>query len=103
MADAGPIALYLQAEERARQHGIDTAPAALGTADASGHPAVRIVLIRHVDERGFVFHTNYNSRKAAELDANPHAALCIHWPELEEQIRIEGRVERVSTVESDAY
>ena len=55
-----------------------------------------MVLLRGVDERGFVFHTNYNSRKARELDANPHAALCFHWPTLEEQIRIEGAVERAA-------
>jgi pyridoxamine 5'-phosphate oxidase len=98
-----PIDVYLRAAERARQHGIDTAPVALGTASSNGCPSVRIVLIRHVDERGFVFHTNYNSRKAAELQQNPRAALCFHWPTLEEQIRIEGPIERISDAESDAY
>jgi pyridoxamine 5'-phosphate oxidase len=98
-----PIDVYLRAAERAREHGIDTAPVALGTADAAGRPSVRIVLIRHVDERGFVFHTNYNSGKAADLNENPRAALCFHWPSLEEQIRVEGPVERISPSESDAY
>lgn len=103
MTSTDPIAEYKRAAAQAEERGVDTAPAALGTADAEGRPAVRIVLIRHVDERGFVFHTNYNSRKGAELSANPYAALCVHWPTLEEQIRIEGRVERISPQESDAY
>jgi pyridoxamine 5'-phosphate oxidase len=88
---------------RAQERGVDTTPVALATADRSGRPSVRIVLIRHVDERGFVFHTNYNSRKARELRDNPLAALCVHWPTLEEQIRIEGPVARISDAESDAY
>jgi pyridoxamine 5'-phosphate oxidase len=103
MADLEPIAVYRRAAERAHELGVDTAPAALATADRSGRPAVRIVLIRHVDERGFVFHTNYNSRKAADLRENPRAALCIHWPTLEEQIRVEGPVTRITDAESDAY
>ena len=61
------------------------------------------MLLRHVDQRGFVFHTNYNSRKGRELAANPFAALCFHWPTLEEQIRVEGAVERLLPEESDAY
>lgn len=98
-----PIERYLAAVERARQQGVDTVPAALATADKAAHPSVRIVLVRGVDQRGFVFFTNYESRKARELAANPHAALCQHWPSLEEQIRIEGTVERVTPEESDAY
>ena len=62
-----------------------------------------MVLLRGFDERGFVFHTNYKSRKARELEANPYAALCFHWPTLEEQIRIEGAVARLPEDESDAY
>ena len=76
---------------------------ALATAAADGAPSVRMVLLRGADERGFVFHTNYNSRKARELVDNPHAALCFHWPTLEEQIRVEGRIERLPAAESDAY
>ena len=83
--------------------GIDTAPAALATADASGRPSVRMVLLRGADDRGFVFHTNYTSRKARDLAENPRAALCIHWHALEEQIRVEGTIERLSDAESDAY
>ena len=75
----------------------------VATADPSGRPSVRILLLRGVDARGFVFYTNYESRKAQELTTNPRAALCQHWPTLEEQIRVEGRVERVGVEESDAY
>ena len=98
-----PIDRYLAAAARARKDGIDTAPAALATADMSRHPSVRIVLLRHVDPRGFVFFTNYGSRKARELAENPRAALCQHWPAMEEQIRVEGTVEIIDPVESDAY
>ena len=75
----------------------------VATADAAGRPSARIVLIKGVDARGFVFYTNYASRKGVEIDANPHAALLFHWTELERQVRIEGRIERVSAAESDAY
>ena len=103
MSSADPITEYLSAAERARAHQVDTAPVSLGTVDAAGHPAVRIVLLRGVDERGFAFFTNYNSRKGRELSANPHAALCVHWVALDEQIRIEGSVTRLSDAESDEY
>lgn len=103
MGSDDPIGLYLRAAERARQQGVDTAPAALATSDPSGRPSVRIVLLRGVDARGFVFFTNYGSRKGRELDGNPRAALVQHWPTLEEQIRVEGRVERIDAMESDAY
>lgn len=101
--ETDPIERYLRAAERATQQGVDTAPAALATADASGGPSVRIVLLRHIDSRGFVFFTNYGSRKARELTENPHAALCQHWPTLEEQIRVEGKAEIVDPAESDRY
>lgn len=103
MSSADPITEFLSAMERAVARQVDTAPVALATADAGGQPSVRMVLLRGVDQRGFVFHTNYNSRKARELTANPRAALCIHWVSLEEQIRVEGRVERLPDAESDAY
>jgi pyridoxamine 5'-phosphate oxidase len=98
-----PIDQYRRAAERARGAGVDTAPVALATADPSGQPSVRIVLLRGVDARGFVFYTNYGSRKARELTANPRASLCQHWAELEEQIRIEGTVELADPSESDRY
>lgn len=75
----------------------------VATADAAGRPSARIVLIKGVDAGGFVFYTNYASRKGLEIDANPHAALLFHWTELERQVRVEGRIERVSAAESDAY
>jgi pyridoxamine 5'-phosphate oxidase len=76
---------------------------ALATAAPDGRPSVRMVLLRGVDERGFTFFTNYESRKARELEANPQAALVFFWQELERQVRIEGRVERVADEESDRY
>lgn len=94
---------YDRATAAARGRGVDTAPATLATADASGRPSARVVLIRNVDRRGFVFYTNFKSRKARELTSNPRAALVHHWPTLEEQIRIEGTVEVVTPAESDAY
>lgn len=103
MSSADPITEFRNAAERAAAHNVDIVPAALATADADGRPSARIVLVRGVDDRGFVFHTNYNSRKGRQLDANPHAALCFHWPTLDEQIRVEGRVERLDPEASDAY
>jgi pyridoxamine 5'-phosphate oxidase len=103
MSSADPITEFQHALERAVAHQVDTAPVALATADRQGRPSVRMVLLRGADRRGFVFHTNYNSRKGRELDGNPHAALCFHWIALDEQIRAEGRVERLPEVESDAY
>jgi pyridoxamine 5'-phosphate oxidase len=103
MASADPITEFLNAVERAKAHQVDTAPVVLATADADGRPAARLVLLRGADTRGFVFFTNYTSRKGRELTTNPHAALCFYWASLDEQIRIEGRVERVSDAESDEY
>jgi len=98
-----PIDQYLRAVARAAASGVDTAPVALATADRSSRPSVRIVLLRGVDRRGFVFYTNYGSRKAREITENSQASLCVHWPSLEEQIRVEGTVELVDPAESDAY
>jgi pyridoxamine 5'-phosphate oxidase len=75
----------------------------LATVDASGRPSARVVLLKAFDARGLVFHTNYDSRKGAELAANPRAALLFFWVELERQIRIEGTAEHASATESDAY
>lgn len=76
---------------------------ALATATPDGHPSVRMVLLRGYDARGFTFFTNYESRKARELEENPRAALVMFWHELERQVRIEGRVERATAEESDRY
>jgi pyridoxamine 5'-phosphate oxidase len=75
----------------------------LATVGADGRPSTRVVLIKGIDERGPVWFTNYQSRKGRELANNPFAALQFHWVELERVVRIEGRVEKVSEVESDAY
>ena len=101
--ETDPIERYLSAAERASRQGVDTAPASLATADVSGRPSVRVVLLRQADSRGFVFFTNYGSRKARELTENPRAALCQHWPTVEEQIRVEGAVELIDPAESDRY
>ena len=76
---------------------------ALATADASGRPSVRMVLLKEFDSRGFVFYTNYEGRKGTELAENPRCALLFYWGELERQVRIEGPSERVPAAESDAY
>lgn len=75
----------------------------LATANQQGIPAARIVLLKGVDERGFVFFTNYESKKADDLHQNPHACLVFFWKELERQIRISGQVEKVTEAESDQY
>lgn len=75
----------------------------LATVGADGRPSTRVVLIKGVDARGLVWYTNYDSRKGRELAVHPHAALQFHWVELERVVRIEGRVEKVSEAESDAY
>ncbi len=75
----------------------------LATADADGKPSARMVLFKGQDERGFRFFTNYGSRKAHELEENPYAALVFHWAALQRQIRIEGKIERLTHEESEAY
>lgn len=75
----------------------------LATAGADGAPAARIVLLKGIDHDGFVFYTNYLSRKGRELAVNPRAALLFHWTDLEREVRIEGSVEKVSAAESDEY
>ncbi len=76
---------------------------ALATVDADGAPSARIVLLKHFDQRGFVFFTNHGSRKARALQADPRASLLFHWTKLERQVRIEGRVEQTSAEESARY
>jgi pyridoxamine 5'-phosphate oxidase len=87
----------------ARAAPFDPTAAALATADATGRPSVRMVLFKGVDEGGFRFFTNYDSRKGRELEENPRAALCFHWPWIDEQVRVEGGVTRLPAAESDAY
>ncbi len=75
----------------------------LATASTDGIPSARIVLLKKISQDGFVFFTNYQSRKGNELEENPRAALVLHWATLERQIRVEGQVERISSQESEAY
>jgi len=99
-----PFALFASWYVEARQSEINDSNAmALATADASGQPSVRMVLLKGHDPRGFVFYTNGESRKAAELAENAKAALLFHWKSLRRQVRIEGAVTRTSEAESDAY
>lgn len=81
----------------------DPTQVTLATADASGRPAARIVLLKGHDSEGFIFFTNYQSRKGADLAANPQAALLWWWPKLGRQVRVEGVVEKISAADSDAY
>jgi pyridoxamine 5'-phosphate oxidase len=102
--DADPVVQFGRWFEQAEQSGLlEPHAMTLATATPDGRPSARMVLLRGFDERGFCFYTNYESRKAAELAANPRAALVFWWGELERQVRIEGRVERTSRAESEAY
>jgi len=104
--DAGsdPMALFGRWFQEASRAGILLPESmALGTATPHGIPSVRLVLLKRFDEAGFVFYTNYESRKGAELDANPHATLVSHWAILQRQVRVEGVAERVPHEESVAY
>lgn len=99
-----PIALFREWFDAAARAGVYLPEAmTLATATADGMPSARMVLLKRYDDRGFVFFTNYGSRKADELESNPRAALCLHWAALQRQVRIEGAVSRVSEEESFAY
>lgn len=99
-----PFAWFKASFERASAaESFDACRAALATVSAAGQPSVRFVLVKKVDERGFVFFTNFNSSKGRELTANPRAALAYHWASIGEQVRVEGSVVRVDEAESDAY
>src|SRR5256885_12082312 len=94
---------FARAEAIDRLRLPDPTAMSLATVSPDGAPSVRTVLLKGVDERGFVFYTNLNSRKGRELIATPRAALCFYWAALDVQIRVEGTVEAVSDVEADAY
>ena len=99
-----PIALFHAWMALAREKEPEDANAmALATADKDGFPDVRMVLLKDVDERGFVFYTNLESIKGLELKENPAAALCFHWKSLRRQVRVRGEVVPVSEEEADAY
>lgn len=102
--DANPMTQFRRWFEEAEARSIPLGDAiALATADGQGRPAVRHVLLRGFDDRGFTFYTNYRSRKARHLAENPHAAFTLLWKELDRQVCVTGRVERTSDEESDAY
>lgn len=99
-----PIALFQAWMAEARQAELNDSNAmSLGTVDASGMPDVRMVLLKGVDERGFVFYTNSESAKGKQLAQTPKAALCLHWKSLRRQVRVRGEITRVSEEEADAY
>src|SRR5215475_11626165 len=98
-----PIAIFQRLYEQASQKCVEPDAMVLSTVDADGRPSGRYVLLKAVDDRGFVFYTNLDSRKARALGANPLASLCFYWPPLDKQVRVEGRVERVTDEEADAY
>jgi pyridoxamine 5'-phosphate oxidase len=103
-ADADPIRQFARWwDEAVRSELPEVNAMVLATADANGRPSARAVLLKGFDANGFVFYTNYESRKGRELADNPAAALLFFWAELERQVRIEGRAERVTAEESDAY
>jgi pyridoxamine 5'-phosphate oxidase len=102
-ADPNPLAQFRRWFVEAERVQPNAESMTLATATALGAPSARMVLLRGFDERGFVFFTNFGSRKARELSENPQAALVLYWPALERQVRIEGRVEIVTATEADAY
>ena len=104
--DPNPInqfAKWFQELPGAGVNAQDSISMTLSTSTKEGWPSARIVLMKSFDDQGFVFYTNYNSRKGVELSDNPRACLLFYWPQLWRQVRIEGRVERVSADESDQY
>jgi pyridoxamine 5'-phosphate oxidase len=103
VTDSEPMAAFERWFGEALAQEEDANAMILATATASGIPAARAVLLKGCDAHGFVFYTNLESRKSAELAQNPHAALCFLWKSLRRQVRIEGRVEPVTAAEADAY
>jgi len=102
--DRNPYELFADwLDEAGRTEPNDPNAMALATADASGLPSVRMVLLKGIDDRGFVFYTNTESRKGVQLLANRNAALCFHWKTLRRSVRVEGAVEQVTDAEADAY
>lgn len=99
-----PVAEFARWFAEAQTAAVDEPNAMmLATATSDGRPSARVVLLKGFDERGFVFFTDYRSRKGVELEANPRAALAFHWGEVERQVRIEGRVTRTTREESELY
>lgn len=103
LADADPFRQFSVWFEQVVLVEPDPTAMALATATREGHPSVRTVLLKGVDDRGFLFFTNYRSRKAREIEQTGRASLLFFWRSVERQVRIDGRIERVTAEESDAY
>jgi pyridoxamine 5'-phosphate oxidase len=104
--DANPIRQFQTWFDEVRASGVseqDATSMTLATAAKDGRPSARVVLLKSFDDRGFVFYTNYQSRKGKELSENPRACLLFYWSELWRQVRIEGDIEKISTAESEEY
>lgn len=103
-SSVNPIQHFIELFERARQMCTDDPTAmVLSTVGPDGRPSSRFMLLKNADERGFVFYTNLESRKAQDLKTRPLASLCIYWPPLGKQVRVEGIAELVADAEADAY
>ena len=104
VVDRNPVELFQRWFNEAIAAGLPLPEAmTLATSNADGKPSARMVLLKQIDENGFVFFTNYQSPKARDLDSNPEAALVFYWPQLERQVRVEGKVARTSVGESREY
>jgi len=104
--DSSPIRQFQRWYDEVRASGVseqDATSMTVATATRIGRPSARIVLLKSFDDRGFVFYTNYQSRKAQELSENPRACLLFYWPQLWRQVRIEGEVEKIPATESEEY
>ncbi|HKL26919.1 MAG TPA: pyridoxamine 5'-phosphate oxidase [Desulfuromonadales bacterium] len=102
--NADPFRQFLQWFQEAEQAGMPLPNAMnLATSTQAGRPSVRMVLLKGVDDRGLIFHTNYQSRKGQEIKENPFAAIVFYWSALARQVRIEGKVEKLDPAESEAY
>lgn len=102
--DPDPIAQFrVWFTEAQAAKGIEPNAMTVATADSTGNPSARTVLLKGLDARGFVFYSNYESAKGRQLDANPRAELLFYWPELERQVRVHGAVERIDRAEAEAY
>ena len=102
-SDPDPFRQFARWFEQVRELEADPTAFALATSTRDGRPSVRTVLLKGVDDRGFVFYTNYNSRKARELDDTGRASLLFYWPSLVRQVRVDGLVDKIDEAESDAY
>ena len=102
-SDPDPFAQFTRWFDQVRDLEADPTAFALATSTRDGRPSVRTVLLKGADDRGFVFYTNYNSRKAHELDDTGRASMLFYWPSLVRQVRVDGLVERVDDEESDVY